>query len=669
MEENNINTGIQQPEQAQPQQGVAVQTAPPPAENQQYTQAPQPATGGGEFFVGINMLSKIGVVFIIIGVIAFSAVSAPYLEPLPRTLIIFALGLLMTALGEVFYRLQSKIFARALTLGGIAELFISILIGFVAYEAIDQTASVIIGAAVAAGGLLLSWRYKSQTVMTVVSAAAFLPAFTSLGDIHVLPAIAYLLAVQLAALLICRRQSWKIVPFILLAFNWVMSVVVFAVDESGEWYRYTAAAYMIVSFALYVAVPLIASLIKDEELEWNDLVLLTIAAASKLFLSLIYFWIIESVMFSGYVLAFFAVAYLALSLLVKSFRGKGRALTAFVNITLATACVAIFTALSGRYAYMVFHVFAAAILLMGFLRGIKLYRNWGISTLIFAQCYFGTACLIHIDEPIFMLQFALNAAIWIAIMAVYAAKGTRSPLFSVYSVAVCSNTALLGIYLTSKLVAHLEEINVLSGREQAFFTAIFMALVWLLTAFVTGKLRFIGKAAPWSALAMYFIGLMALFGANLGSIALSHNLLQIVTAVVVNVISVLAALDMALTVQSFAPKFARAVGLAVSAYALFTMTVMLGTNDLVAFTSCIISIIYMATACAWIIIGFIKENALLRRFGLALVLFSSAKLFLFDFAGVGAVERTLMFIGFGIVLLCISFVYVYFEKKLRDKNR
>ncbi len=688
---DNINSTLP-PEQ----QGAAVQTLPPQdaqptypqhaqqpqqpfsaAQQTQYTQqpqgypqAPQPAVNqsSGEFFVGINLLSKIGVVFIIIGVIAFSWVSAPYLEPLPRTLIIFALGLLMTVLGEVFYRLQSKIFARALTLGGLAELFISILIGFFAYEALNEPAAIIIGSVIAAGGLLLSWRYNSQTIMSVVCAAAFLPAFASLGDIDVLYAIPYLLIIQLAALFFCHRLRWRIVPFIMLTFNWVISLTMFSI-ELADWYRYTAAAYIIVSFALYVAVSLISDLMTDEEMRWDELIILVYAAASKLLLVLICFAVIDSVTMSGYVLIFFTVAYLALSLLVKSFKGECLALGALVNITLATACAAIFTALIGRYAYMVFHVFAAALLLLGFLRSKKLYKIWGFVTLILAQSYFCTVCLINISNPIFMLQFAVNAAIWIAIMAVYAAKGTRSVLFSIYSVGVCVNTALLGIFLTSKLVAHLEDINILSGSEDTFFYTMFMALIWLLTAFATGKLRFIGKAAPWSAIAMYFIGMMCLLGANLSAIALNHDLLQIITAVIINIISVLAALDLALTVQSFAPKFARAVGLVVSAYALFTMTVMLGSNDLVAFTSCIISIIYLATACVWIVVGFIKENALLRRFGLVLVLFSSAKLFLFDFAGVGPVERTLMFIGFGIVLLCISFVYVYFEKKLKDKTK
>ncbi len=626
-----------------------------------------PPKSGSEFFIGINLLSKIGVVFIIIGVIAFSAVSAPYLEPLPRTLIIFALGLLMTGLGEIFYRLDSKIFARALTLGGIAELFISILIGAFAYEALNEPASIIIGTVIAAGGLALSCRYDSQTIMSVVTAAAFLPAFTAMGDINVIYCAVYLLAVQLASLLICHRKSWMIVPYIALAFNFVTSIVMFTIDDE-MWYQYVCAIYMIISFALYVAVPLMSSLLRDGKLPLNDLIQLCCGAAAKLFLSLIFFWAIESVSVSGYVMLFFAVAYLALALLAKANHGSCTVYTTLIHITLSTACVAIFTAFIGRYAYMIFHVFAAALLLIGFIKNTKMYRIWGMATLIFAECYFGTYCLLNSDMDIFILQFALNAAIWIAIMAVYAVKGVRSTMFSVYSIATCANTAFLGIYLCSRLVETLVDNTVISSRCDTFYNMMLTAVIWMLVAFATGKLKFIGRPAAWASLTMYCLGLLSLLIANIGSIGIEHEPIQVIFAILINIASVLAALDMALTIQSFAPRFARAVGLVVSAYALFTLTIALGSNDLVAFTSCIISIIYMATASAWIVIGFIKDNPLLRRFGLVLVLFSSAKLFIFDFANVGPVERTLMFIGFGIVLLCISFIYVYFEKKMMDKN-
>ena len=142
-----------------------------------------------------------------------------------------------------------------------------------------------------------------------------------------------------------------------------------------------------------------------------------------------------------------------------------------------------------------------------------------------------------------------------------------------------------------------------------------------------------------------------------------------IATIAVNAASVLPVLDMALQIQGKAPKFAKAVGLIVSGYALMSLTTILGTNDFVTFTSFIISIIYIVAAAVWIVIGFKRLNALLRRFGLALALLSSAKLFLFDFSNINNMGRTLLFIGFGITLLCIAFGYGIAEKKLKENNK
>ena len=58
----------------------------------QHTQPKKQTPAGGELFVGLNILSKIGVVFIILGVIAFAAVSEGYLPATVRMIMIFAVG-------------------------------------------------------------------------------------------------------------------------------------------------------------------------------------------------------------------------------------------------------------------------------------------------------------------------------------------------------------------------------------------------------------------------------------------------------------------------------------------------------------------------------------------------------------------------------------------------
>ena len=84
---------------------------------------------GGEMFVGLNVLSKIGVIFIIIGVIAFSAVSGGVIAEWLRLAMILALGAVMVFLGGVFRKKGSLVFGNTLIFGGISELFIAMMSG------------------------------------------------------------------------------------------------------------------------------------------------------------------------------------------------------------------------------------------------------------------------------------------------------------------------------------------------------------------------------------------------------------------------------------------------------------------------------------------------------------------------------------------------------------
>lgn len=80
----------------------------------------QTSLSGGEKFVAINLLSKIGIVFVIASVIAFSAASEGHIPDLVRLILVLALGLIMLGAGELFWRKGSKVFANAMIYGGAA---------------------------------------------------------------------------------------------------------------------------------------------------------------------------------------------------------------------------------------------------------------------------------------------------------------------------------------------------------------------------------------------------------------------------------------------------------------------------------------------------------------------------------------------------------------------
>ena len=652
--------------------------APPPYNqyNQpMYPNAPAPQVSKRESFIGINLLSKIGVIFIIIGVIAFSAVSEDFLSPGIRTAIIFALGITMAGLGEVFYRKSSVIFARALTLGGIAELAISIIIGYTEYGSLNEWASLLIGVAVSAGAILLSLRYKSQTVMTVTAVSGILPSIVAFREPSALIAsLVYLLLFQTAILILCNIRKWYVAPYTLLISNLILAIVLNSclIDHyNDELAALVTTVFIVLISILYIVDSVVRSFKNNGALHASVTLNFITANAIMALISAILLMIAYEVSDFGFLMLFTSLAYFAVSAVAITTFEKCQLTSLLLNTAIIGLCIAILCLFPVDLIYIVFHFYAATLLVLGSFRNIKLLKVWGIITCCVSEYIFLNFCIFNIGEDIFTLQFAVNSVLWIIIMIVQALRKVRGAGMNAFSIAALSNIALFGSYTTLHISSALEDEGLLNGfNECTAFIMLFGSLIWMLIGFVTGKLKFMGKAAPITAIIFYFISLCGLGITNIVACISSpaDNIICLIASLAVNAISMAAALDITLNIRTLAPKFSKAIGLVVSLYAMLCVTLTLGANEIVAFTNCIISIMYLALAIVWIIVGFIRRNAVLRRFGLALTLLACAKLFLLDFAGIGAVGRTLMFILFGVILLAVSFIYAIFESKLKKQE-
>ncbi len=629
---------------------------------------------GGELFVGLNILSKIGVVFIILGVIAFAAVSEGYISATVRMLMIFAVGAVMAGAGELFYRMHSVIFARALTLGAIIDAAISVLISYYSLEAVNTIAVIGIGTGISLGGMMLAWRYRSQTVMIITLICAFLPFFAAADtEAGLYSTITYLLVIQGAAVIVAAHKRWAGVMPTGMACNFItaVSMVFYAKEHINSEFAVAVliSLYVLVSYGIYSAYTLLEAVRNNGKMAAGDQVILIISQTATILAVFCFMSIFTDSVSAGAALFMLAALYLGLKIALAATVGqKTAAAVCMDNLFLSTTAIALFTAFAGEYAYIVFHLFAAVVMVWGLLSNRQMLRVWGYALLSVAEWCFLTYCCF-INGDIFAWQFTLNAAIWLGLMILYIVRKRESVLFNVYTAAAMINLGAYASYMLSeKLIGLLIRTGTVIYGTQGLYAAAFSAAAWMLLGFVSGKLKHMKKGAAGLSLSLYTVGLLFLLTANIHNAQASENtVLAVILTVALNVASVLAALDMALKIKSLAPKFARAVGLVVSSYGLYALTVTLGSNKWVVFASCIISIVYLAMAALWIVFGFRKGNALLRRFGLALALLSAAKLFLFDFKGLDAVGRTLMFIGFGLTLLCISFAYGFVSKKMKNK--
>lgn len=666
---------------------IGQNTTPPP-------QNTAPNVSKGELFVGMNLLSKIGVIFIIIGVIAFSAASEGYLPDWVRMGMVLAIGVIMVVCGEFFRRTRSVVFSNALTYGGIAELFISVLIGRFGFEVWNGTAAQVIGLVAAAVGILLSLRYKSQPLLIVTQIFASLPIFAAEDSkFAVCVGAVCMIAVHAGVAIIARRKELVYSYITGISLSFIHSLLVMAqfhnakdsVEISGDiltelTWQNDAAAFFALIFVLCTAVCYAGGLLLNAAesggamFAWEMAGTVLSLGSTALMIHILLADTFDNTKIAGIgdivfalILGTIAVGY------ALRFDKRCSVVNALVNIVLACVSLSVFMLAEGVFVYLVFHVLAVAVLALGLFIERKLFMGWGFSLLGISEIAF----LTNLDEDGArrITAIIVNLVLWFVIMVVYIIrKKHESPGFRLYTCAAFLNAGLLSSSLILKDLAHAMEEADFRKAECRLLCSLICACIWLVLGFAIGKPKYVAEFRMGFSIIFYAIGMQFLFYTNIINWGANFNevkfgALFVFITIVVNIISVLTVLDLTLQITAKAPKFAKAVGLVVSSYALASLTSVLGMNNTVAFTSWIISIIYIVMAAVWIVIGFKKLNALLRRFGLALVLLSSAKLFLFDFSGIDAMARTLLFIGFGVTLLAISFGYGIAEKKLKDNER
>jgi hypothetical protein len=218
---------VEPPSEAGPRPARVPWTRPPePAPK------PTPAPREWETILGGNWLNKIGVFVLVIGLALLLRYSFTQFGPLGRVTICLAASLALLAAGAIFEsNPRYQIFARGLLGGGWAALYVTVY-AMHAVEAARVIDSAVVGAilllAVAAGMIVHSLRYRSQTVTGLAYFVAF--ATLAITDMTSLP---FLALVPLAASLLYVAHRFKWLRMALLGLIATYAVVVIRGDTGA----------------------------------------------------------------------------------------------------------------------------------------------------------------------------------------------------------------------------------------------------------------------------------------------------------------------------------------------------------------------------------------------------------------------------------------------------
>ena len=636
-----------------------------------------------EKYIGLNILNTVGIVLFIIGAIAAGQAGHIWVS--------FLLGAGFLVVGEVMNRKRPNVFSLGITAGGGGILYTSLVIGTFAHGTIGLYPALGICIAITAVIFYLSNRYNAQILLAIALIGGYLPIlqiFLTPGTPEaalLIGMMVYFVVLNLLALMHAFRKKWTVSTFIGLTLNIIGTFLIMleAVNTGIIHMRIVSLVYIAFAMAVYNAMPLIATYITKSKFRDSDLALVAINAVSGAFIMIVSIYESGWSHFIGLALAIYAVIYLAVSYFVsKKFEGARGMSNCLLIVGAAFVFVFVPAELSAMWFVPGWMALALAFVIPGILRD---KRNlYFVGMVIFGAglswfavvntTQFVDDWLLGQTNSYFTLQFAAAVAAVIAIMAAFVIK---DKLYGSLQIAYKYCAALFvwafAVFMVTRLwedilqgTTYAISINYLMIALIAAVTLIFGKIYPIIPRLADGGMRAIGITFEIIALAIIFLlGLM--YSPTSGQItAYPTNIIVIATLILIAVellgmyvlydIVRRAVLKKIIGIQYFP--------LIISTYFVVIFTASLTLNYGLSFASFWISAVYMMIALLWTVLGFVRRYSLLRRFGLALALFTVAKLFLFDLHLLTQGFRVLSYFIMATVLVAISFVYQFFSKRL-----
>jgi uncharacterized membrane protein len=446
----------------------------------------------------------------------------------------------------------------------------------------------------------------------------------------------------------------------------------------------TAVIYTVFAFLIYTAIPIVSAYRTKTNFKKSDVVLLAI---NTVFSSLIMFGVFYRFDLDDYVgiLAIaFAVFYLFLGRLIeKKFTREEPHIQALFYLT-GLAFVVLIIPLQFGLVWLSLGWLAEGVLLAayGILLNEKRFKQAGFIISLLCLCVFLFYDMSYAGH-LFVWKYLAITLGSLVILGAYMYKKMMSGTFvSVYKYFVLLNAWAFVIYIIWRnemslyaMYAYGDIFGMRYLLSAASITATFCI------AYATSRIKLLASTGiRIVSIVLYGIGIIWLFVNNgahtpvapgyfsMGTSNFGITAIGTLILAALCFLALLAMWDLMKIVILERKKGIEWLPLVVSGYFVILLTQNLLTQYNLSFSSAAISVIYVLAALAWILYGFMRRFAFMRRFGLALAIFAVVKLFLIDLSRLTQGYRIITYFALGITLLAISFVYQYFSKRLELKE-
>lgn len=643
-----------------------------------------------ESLIGLNIINKLGILFLIIGVITGMQILYFNLTDEWKSVCAFSVGIILLIIGELLNKKKSNVFAQGISSGGIAILNVALAISYFGLNVIELYPALAICIAISALAFYLSIRYNSETIASFALIGGYLPIIGLSSSIDLIyPAMAYFVILNVFAFLLSFHKKWSVLQFISFGLNIIATIIVMVlIAQIVEGLEELTAdgvliiLYIIFAFIIYSLLPIISNYKKHLHFNKYDILLIGLNTIISAVLLYIQFAVLDLNHLLGYLSAIFALIYVVLAryLQVKMpYEKKIHALFYITSFTFFTLIVPLHFDIV--WLSLGWVIQGVSLLTYGIFRNDKNFSKAGY--IICALCLASFLILDLIPgligtDPLFVYKYfavTLGSIIIVGSYAVNHRFMSKNIIKIKYFTFV--NLWLFLLYFVFSSIGGTMTPESASPFNLFYILSTISIVIGFALAFTIPRIKSIcDYTIKVISSAIYTICILWLFIMNmtispmLDGVVLeaSLSLLNVLIILAICTLSVFALKDMLKCLVIERKINIEKYPLSVSAYIIIILTQILVAQFDVPFSSYILSIIYIVSSLAWVVTGFVKRYNLIRKFGLGLSFIAMAKLFIIDLWYLTGGLRIVSYFAFGIILIAISFVYQYFSKRLESRT-
>jgi uncharacterized membrane protein len=640
-----------------------------------------------EAFLGLKIISAIGALLLLLGVFTFGRyLYVNLMGPELQCAAIFALGILLMGAGEVFYQKKWRGgFALALTASGSGILFLGAGLGYMTLSVLPMWAALAICASASALSFAAALRYKEQLVAISALIGGYLPLI-ALEESLILFGAVYFSVLSLFALLIATGKDWRVTRFIGLFAGLIAGqALVNYMSWPNGWSGANAAVggFIAIGFVTFLVIPVFGAWVTKARIRVSDIVLLSCNLFFSFLLAMSWLnrtsLVDMTIRFNAFAAAFFTVSCVVMALITERQRHSGmpesetgslRALFFITGVTF-TALTVLF-ALDSAWFSIGWLVQAAGLSMYGIFKN---RRRFNIAGLVIGICCLLSFLFVNVPDygsgRLFVWQYlSITLAALLVSVAALKAKaesGAVRVLLDIFRGAAAFN--LWGFVVYALHWPFWSWYNKLFNLCADNIAALGSIAFGFILAFALPRIKRVpgyGFRVAAIALGTVNAGWLLIFNANLNRLPDIPNLKIVVSVlfIVVNIVAVCWLNDL---LRFMSKRRELPLGwypLLVSGFAVLLASQNLVVQLNLTASSLILTLLFGLTALGWVVLGFAKRNSAARIGGLAMAFFAVIKLFVLDLHDLNTTGRIISYFSGGIVLLAISFIYQWFNKKL-----